>query len=146
MFERIENNLEQVKILTILKSESRQTVYLFSKNKKIILPIYIENCPQDRLRENLYTSPSPMDTAERAVNALGGKIVQISILEYRHDMFYAYLTLKREKCHYEVFCSLYDCIHLAITKHCPVFVRKNILFKCGIKVTKELIERSLICV
>ena len=125
----------QVKISAITKinENDKCTYYFIQKEYKIVLPIEYKNT------KNIYE-----DTYIRTLNALNVKIERISIYLYLNNKYYAYLRIKNNNQSYDINTSIANALNiLDKIPDTKVYADINVLKYQGIKITKELIEKSL---
>ena len=125
----------QVKISAITKinENDKCTYYFIQKEYKIVLPIEYKNT------KNIYE-----DTYIRTLNALNVKIERISIYLYLNNKYYAYLRIKNNNQSYDINTSIANALNiLDRIPDTKVYADINVLKYQGIKITKELIEKSL---
>ena len=125
----------QVKISAITKinENDKCTYYFIQKEYKIVLPIEYKNT------KNIYE-----DTYIRTLNALNVKIERISIYLYLNNKYYAYLRIKNNNQSYDINTSIANALNiLDKVPDTKVYADINVLKYQGIKITKELIEKSL---
>jgi bifunctional DNase/RNase len=140
--------LIKINLLAVIPNIDRYTAYFFQKEELIILPIEInENFADSLLRAGHKTEsirPSVYDTIKRIVSSLEGKIDSVAIYLFKNDIYYSYISLERKRERIEIDCGLRDALCLALYTNTDIYIEKKILKECGIKITKSLLERSLI--
>jgi len=126
----------QVKIDAISKidNENSYTYYFYQREFKIVLPI------------EYWSSKNDEDTYIRTLNALKVTIEKISIYLYFNNQFYSYIKIKTEDGRfYDINSSISNALNIKeILPEIPMYIEFDILNSQGIKVTKELLERSLL--
>jgi len=120
------------------------TIYLFNKNKKILLPIRMASFAADGLilaREN-QPEPRPHihNTATRLIKALGGKIKCVIISGYHNEIFYSYIRINHNQKNIDVDAKPSDSMSIALRNNLPIYVEKKIYESVGIEVTQELLD------
>lgn len=126
----------QIKINVLTKViDSKKTTFYFIYNKsKIILPIEISSI-RDKSIEDTYI---------RTLKALDVNIESIHIYLFLENVFYVYLRIKFKNRHMDINTSIHNALY--ILENIPkteVFIENEILINEGIRITKEIIERSL---
>jgi len=139
------NMFVNVKLLTIVPSINTYTAYFFHKRTCMVLPIVVpEHSIQMILRDNNGRSPTLQNTVFRIIRLLNADITSISIYLYRDTTYYTYLHIKAGDRILEINCSFEDGLILCLHLNRPIYIDERIISKNGFKITKELIERSLI--
>jgi uncharacterized protein len=120
------------------------TVYLFNKEKNILLPIRMASFASDNLllAKDRYPEPRPHihNTASRLVRALGGRIERVIISGYHNEIFYSYIRIKHKKKSVDIDAKPSDSMAIALRLRIPIFVEKRIYESAGIQITKELLQ------
>jgi len=126
----------QLKINAITKiiKGNKNTYYFIQKKKKIILPVEYTQTPHSNAE----------DTYIRTLKALKVKIISINIYLFLDEKYYVYLNLSSNGKKYEINTNITNAMNLMdYEPEIQVYIKKDILIQNGIKVTKELIEKSL---
>lgn len=124
-----------VKLITKIDYGGFATYYLYYKNTKTLLPVEINGTVQ---------IPSIYNTLKRLVFALGGKVKHIKIYKASQNTLYTYLTLEKEGQFLDVNIGFPDAIEIARELDFPIFAKEEIIRKCGIEITREIVKRALI--
>lgn len=131
-------------------TEGVYTLYLFSKTSLTLLPVTVEKSACEALlstkaNQNLRLASRPEihDTLKRTILGLGGKLVSVLIYKIHESDYYTYLNFKTGKKTIQVACGFADAVILATAFSVPILIERDLLEKEGIKITKELIEKSL---
>ena len=140
--------LKNIYLLTIIPNPDRYTVYFLRKKELIILPVTI---PYKGVDIILSTNemckdhdPDLFNTTKRIIGSLGARITGIKIYMYKENTFYTYICIENRGKEYDINSDFADALILAIRCNTTILVEEKVLNECGIKVTKELLERSLI--
>lgn len=90
------------------------------------------------------TEPRPHihNTAGRLIKALGANVKCIIINNCHNKIFYSYIRLVKDGKTWDVDSKPSDSMAIALRSNAPIFVKKCVYEKAGIKITKELLERS----
>jgi len=122
------------------------TIYLFNKEKKLLLPIKINDSETKNLLlaydSRMQHRPTIHDTAKRLISALRGQIDKVIINDYSQDIYYAYIRIKHKDKYLDVDSKISDAIALALRSNAPIFVKNRVTRKAGIKLTRELLDAS----
>lgn len=123
------------------------TVYLFNKEKCVLLPIKMSSFAANNILlakdANKEIRPHMHNTTIRLVRALGGKIKSIIINDCQNNIFYSYIRVVRKEKVWDVDSKPSDSLAIALRLNIPIFVKKSVYKKLGIKITKDLLERSI---
>lgn len=123
------------------------TVYLFNTEEKILLPLSTGRWASESIllakQGKLQVRPHVHDTFRRAVLSLGGEVVGVTIYKVIGDTFYAYLRISRGDEIFDIDAKPTDAISMALRCGVPIYVNDYVCDVAGIKVTRELLERSL---
>ncbi len=125
-----------VKFITEVPYTDFSTFYLFCRSIKTLLPIEIENSKKKEI-------PSIYNTVKRVLKGFNIGVSNIKIYHYYCDIFYAYLTLKKEAEEFEFNVGIKDALEISREMSVPIFVKDRILENYGIKITKDLLIKSL---
>jgi len=124
--------------------DSDHTIYLFNKEKKILLPIKINQNSVDALLLARETTPEPRphihNTAKRLINVLNGKVDRIIISGYNNEIYYSYIRIKQGKKSFDIDARPTDAFAIAIRTKAPIYVEQDIIDMVGVKVTAEMLE------
>lgn len=86
--------------------------------------------------------PHVHDTAGRLARALGAKIKCIIINKCHKGVFYSYIRLVKNNKTRDVDARPSDSMSIALRFNVPILIKKCVYEKSGIKITKELLEKS----
>ena len=125
-----------VKFITEVPYPDFSTLYLFCKPLKTLLPIEIEINTKS-------AAPSIYNSIKRIIRGCGMDVSNIKIYHYHSNNFYAYLTLKKEGKDFEFNIAIKDGLEISKEMSVPIFVKDEILENCGIKITRDLLIKSL---
>ena len=125
-----------VKFITEVPYTDFSTLYLFCKSLKTLLPIEI-------IFNNKTTTPSIYNSIKRILYGCGIDIAHIKIYHCYCNNFYAYLTLRKEGRDFDINIGIKDALEISKETAVPIFVKDKILENYGIKITKDLIIKSL---
>lgn len=127
---------KSVKFITEVPYPNSSTMYLFCKSLKTLLPI-------ETAITTKATTPSIYNSIKRILYGCGIEVSHIKIYHFRCDIFYAYLTLKKEGRDFDFNIEIKDALEISKETSIPIFVKDKILKNYGIKITKDLIIKSL---
>jgi uncharacterized protein len=123
------------------------TLYLFSHINKILLPVKTNRwgCESILLvkQKKQYARPHIYNTTLRSIKALGADVKCVFVYKVIEDIFYVYIRILRNNKFYDIDAKMSDALGIAALCNAPVLVSSNVYEKVGIKVTPDLIERSL---
>ncbi len=135
-------------------SDQPYTVYLFNEEEKILLPVTTNRvaCEQLLLAKQIgdsvheifsFARPHVHDSLKRTVLALGGEVVCTVIYKVITDVYYTYLRISKNNELLDIDIKITDGLSMALRCSTPIYVANEVVDKEGIKVTRELLERSL---
>lgn len=123
------------------------TVYLFNKDKRILLPIKMTCSAAEGiiLAKDKESEPRPHihNTATRLITALGARVDSVIINKCKSKIFYSHIRVTRKGKVWDVDAKPSDSMAIAVRLNVPIYVKKCVYQKAGIKVTRELLEKSL---
>jgi bifunctional DNase/RNase len=126
-----------------LESESSSLLVLRQKGAATVLPIFVgrgeATAIQRRLAGDAASRPGAADLMERAIGALGGRVVRVEIEGMRATVFRARVTLEQAQRHVVVDARPSDSVALAMSARAPIFASREVLAEAGL--TKEDLER-----
>ena len=122
-------------------------VYLFSKERKILLPIKVnENSAREILAaREPYHEPRPHihDTTKRLINALDGKVEKVIISGYDNEIFYSYIRVRHGEKEFDIDAKPSDAIAIALRTKSPIYVEPGVVSQIGINITPELLSEAV---
>jgi len=121
--------------LSTIKQNNINTYYFYSRNEKMLLPLDV---PCD-----ISAEPTSADSIRRLLALFNTKVTLIKIYKEQGAKYYSYLNVSNGKAYYDVNICLKDALDLSDITKCPVYVKKDILYTSGIRVTKQLIADAL---
>lgn len=123
------------------------TVYLFTPEEKILLPLTCNKWACESLllamQKKLSVRPHVHDTLRRVVLAVGARVAGAYIYRVNDGVFYSYLRVMLDGEVLDIDSKATDAICVALRLDIPIFVSGDVCDEAGIKVTKELLERSI---
>jgi len=126
---------------------SDHTIYLFNDENSYLLPMSIGPRAAESiiLAQQRFPEPRPHihNTAMRIAKALGADITAIIINRFEDEIFYAHIRLEKEGKVYDIDSKPSDAISIALRSKSPIYIEEEVLKDAGIKITKDLIEKSL---
>lgn len=134
--------LKSLDLLTIINKGPNVTVYLFSKQEKILLPLEIPLEETTQIPKN-YRFPNIYDAYKNTLLKTGAQIISVQIHCQLAGLYHCYLNVFSNDNLYQINTGVFDCICIAKIFDVPIFVEAEHLSKMGIKVTKKLITESL---
>lgn len=145
------NTMEKQFILKVIVPDSFDegffTIYIFNEEGKIIIPIKTNTwgCESVLLskQKKKQIHPHIHDTLMRSVIALGGNVLCAMIYKVIDDAFYTYLRILKNNEILDINIRATDAISIALRCDKPILVSESVYKEVGIKVTKELLRRSL---
>lgn len=127
--------------------EAEYTAYFYCKEENMILPLSLNKESVDMILEvqGEEKNPRPQvhNTLKRVIKALGGKVISVLIDNYKDDLYYAYIRIKKDRLIYDIDSDLADALCVALINNVPMNVNKEILKDYGIKITKDLLIQAL---
>lgn len=135
-------------IVPYVENVSMYTVYLFNQENKILLPFQTSKWSSESilLAKQRVQLPRPHihNTLIRLIYALDAKPKEVLVYKYLDNAFYAYLKLQtKDNLTLEIDIKISDAVALALRSAIPIYVKDDVCTKAGIKVTKDLLDRSL---
>jgi bifunctional DNase/RNase len=121
--------------LSKIRQNNIDTYYIYSKQEKMILPLDLP------IEQNIY--PPTSDCMRRIIALFESKVSLIKIYGERDSEFYTYVSLVKSGQIYDISICLRDALQMTEQLKCPIFVKRNILYRTGIRVTKKLLEEAL---
>jgi bifunctional DNase/RNase len=129
---------KSVKFITNIEGNEFSTYYLFCSSSRTLLPINIEND-----KENEKSVPTIYNSIKRILLGTRIKVLGIKIYYECDDIFYSYLTVSRNGKKLDINISFRDAINIAMEIPTPIYVKKSVMDKSGIKITKSMIKEAL---
>ena len=134
----VNQTYRQLKILGTVNN----TIYLFQKDSKVLLPIKLNN-QLLKMPKSFWYFPDIYNTTKRIILSLNVAIVGIKIYQEEKEMFFSYLSLQNSSDSYEINVSLEDALLIKEDSEIPIYATEAVLQKCGIPVTKDLIQKAI---
>jgi len=125
--------LRKTELLTKIADRIQTTYYLFDKEKKTLLPIV---SPDKK-------DPSAHNTILKILKAFNSEILSIRISHIRKETYHVYVNVEFNGKLIEINADVSDALTLAQLKKVPIFLDESLLKKCGIKITRKLLEETL---
>jgi bifunctional DNase/RNase len=126
-----------------LESDSASLLVLRQKGGAMVLPIFVGRGEAAAIQRRLGGSPAPRagaaDLMERAINALGGRVVRVEIEGMHAAVFRARVTLEQAEKRVVVEARPSDSVALAMSARAPIFASREVMAEAGL--TKEDLER-----
>jgi bifunctional DNase/RNase len=129
---------KKIKYLTTINNTGFFTSYFFDKESKSVLPM------ETFKQASSPTQPKTSNTIRRILVASGINVQAIKIYLYKDDTFYTYITIKKDDRCYDINAGFLDAVKIGQEFNAPIYTTEKVIKDCGIKVTKELIEKSLV--
>lgn len=127
--------MQKIKLLDAVINSNLVTFYFIHKNSKILLPVEI----------NINTLDTPVyETLKKTFSMLGITFDCINIYLFKESNFYSHLKINAGDRVHEININTLDALNLARYLSIPVYIEEGVLEECGIKMTKEMIEKVLI--
>ncbi|HSX39860.1 MAG TPA: hypothetical protein VLI92_04710 [Candidatus Saccharimonadales bacterium] len=123
--------LKAVSLIAAIPNENEHTLYFFYRKEKVVLPITVT-----------YSNSTYLDFIVESFRSLEINVTQIIIAE-EANLLKATLKIVSSTATRHITLNLNDGICLAAKCNAEVLVSADFLDKYGIKVTKELLERSI---
>jgi bifunctional DNase/RNase len=116
---------------------------LRQKGAATLLPIVVGRVEasviQNRLRGEEPVRPRAQELLERAISALGGRVVQVEIRDASEALYRARVLLAQGSARYELDARPSDSVALAIGARAPIFATRSLVEESGL--TREDLER-----
>jgi len=125
-----------VKYITKVNYRDFSTYYLFYKGRKILIPIEIYN-------EKDTATPTIYNSIKRILKAVGFSVIGIKVYRFSENIFYTYVTLKKENLEFDVNLSFKDAVEISKETSSPIFIKNSILQSCGIEITRDMVIKAL---
>jgi bifunctional DNase/RNase len=135
---------EKVQYLTHTVYNNIPTHYFYHKESKTLIPVKIENQTVSHLLEPHPSQPQTAETLKKLVFALGVRVQCIKIYLFQDNNFYTYISVKGKEQEVDINMSFSDAIKLALLINSPILFEKTVIKECGFRVTKKMIEKSLL--
>ena len=135
---------EKVQYLSRTIYDNIPTHYFYHRKSKTLIPVKVENQGTSYLFEPHPSQPQAAETIKKLIYALDIKVECIKIYLFRDNYFYTYITVKGQHEEIDINVSFADAIKLASLSDLPIFFEKSVIKECGFKVTKKMIEKSLL--
>ena len=136
---------EEVTYISCVLDGKISTFYFYHKTSRTLIPVKMdENQTSLRLREVHSNLPTPISTLKKIVYAVGADIQSIKVYLFQDSVFYTYITVKSGSGDIEVNAGFLESMILAEELKTKILFEKNIIKECGIKITKKMIEKSLV--
>lgn len=142
--------MNQFVLKVIIPDESVKgqfTAYLFDEKDHYLIPISTSDwaCRSILLAKNnmRLARPHVHDSMVRIIRCFGAKADSVLIYRVVDGVFYAYVRLSKGPYVFDIDVKVTDAICMALRFNVPIYVRGRVVRRAGIKVTKELILRSL---
>ncbi len=138
-------NLVEMEVLGVVPLEGAQSSMLVLKDKhaETILPLVIGQSEalaiELRLRGAAAPRPLTHDLLDRAIAALGGRVVDIEIAALKDSVFEARIRLVQGSQSLVIDARPSDSVALALRSHAPIFARRKVLDDAGL--TKAALDR-----
>lgn len=123
------------------------TIYLYCDTLHILVPIVtnkqaVETLLIAKTIQNPIR-PTLLNTFKRVLIALDATVVSVEIYKCLDDIFYAYIVVgnSHTQCHIDARAT--DALGIAYEFGVGIFVSEEVYCSTGIKITRELIERSI---
>ena len=126
-----------------LDAETASVLLLREKKASTVLPIFIgrnEGVAIDlRLKNTPPPRPLAADLLERAISALGGRVLRVEIDGAHAQFFRARVRLEQGDRELDVEARPSDSVALAVSSRAPIFATRAVLVQAGL--TKEALDR-----
>jgi len=126
-----------------LESDSASLLVLRQKGAATVLPIFVGRgeaaAIQRRLAGDAASRPGAADLMERAIGALGGRVVRVEIEGMHAAVFRARVTLEQAQRRVVVDARPSDSVALAMSARAPIFASPEVIAEAGL--TKEDLGR-----
>ena len=123
------------------------TAYFYCKAENMILPLYLEKESLEKLKAAQKNKPSAEsnthDLIRRTIACLGANVTEIIINDYTDDVYYSYIRLSRGTDVFDINANLVDALCIGLIYNCSISVNSKILELYGIKITRDLLSKSL---
>ncbi len=137
-----------LKVIIPDESDTNQfTVYLFDPEKHYLISITTDRWACESIllaKQNLkLIRPHIHDTLYRLLRCFDSEVQCIYIYKVLDDVFYAYLRLVKNGHVLDLDIKVTDAISMSFRFNVPIFIADDVVNRVGIKITKELLEKSL---
>ena len=143
--------LKKLDFIALIPNEQTKAhnyiAYLIQKQDKIILPLDIQKTEAVRYLKSSnsheFVNPSTHNTVYRIFMGLNIKINNISFYKYDGENFYTYLDEESNNKNIKINVSPIDGLILSKMSNCPIYVKDEILYQTGIKLTEKVLRDAL---
>jgi uncharacterized protein len=126
-----------------LESEAASLLVLRQKGGPAVLPIFVGRSEGTAIELRLKQAPSPhpraADLLQKAIAALGGKVMRVEIQGVKAALFRARVTLQQGDRRLDVEARPSDSVALAMASRAPIFATREVMDEAGL--TKEDLDR-----
>ena len=130
-------------VVDVIPSDHGDAVLLVADDESVVLPIFVGGTEALSIRLRLdgdkYQRPLTHDLLDSMVSRLGGRVWKVQVDELRGTTFIGSVFVRNGEQVVEVDSRPSDAIALALGNHVPIFVRKEVLGRAGIK-KKDLVK------
>ena len=141
---------EKLKFLAVVPNQENQnyTAYLFSRKTQHILPLDIDIQAVDSLMltTNNIVLPQPQihDVFRETLLELGANVVGVKIESFEDNVFDTNLEIQDKNAKHTIRLKIADGINIGLRFNAPILIKNDVMRKCGIFVSKELLHEALV--
>ncbi|HLL52438.1 MAG TPA: bifunctional nuclease family protein, partial [Myxococcaceae bacterium] len=133
----------EVRDVIPLKEASTHAVVLVSKDRTIVLPIFVDESAAVsiafRLAHRQAPHPLSHDLMDDVISQMGGKVTEVRIDDVENQIYTGRVFITQGRKHLEVAARPSDSISMALNKGAKIYASQKVLTAAGI--TREEIER-----
>ena len=141
--------LKELFVIAIVPSNKKYTLYLYEKKEKYVIPVEFDKraaalfLAQPGPNQKNRSYPTVYNTVKRLICGLGANLISVTIYKYENDIFYAYLNVIFQNKHLEFNANICDALNIAKRFNSIIYIKEELLDKCGIKVSKKILRDAL---
>ncbi|GIW69399.1 MAG: hypothetical protein KatS3mg101_0146 [Patescibacteria group bacterium] len=127
---------KKAKYITTISEKDKKITYLLCKNPQTLVPLELKD-------ESNFAYPDFKTLCNHILNALKTRVVCAKIYRYQDDVFYSYITFKRNGICVDV--NAHPVVALKMCKifGAPVLINEQIVKILGLKITRQMVQRAL---
>ncbi len=133
----------EVRDVIPLKEAQTHAVVLVSKDRNIVLPIFVDESAAVsiafRLAHRAAPHPLAHDLMDDIVSEMGGRVTEVRIDDVENQIYTGRVFITQGRKHLELAARPSDSISMALTKGAKIYASQKVLTQAGI--TREEIER-----
>lgn len=139
------NDLVEMEVRDVIPLKEAQThaVVLVSKDREVVLPIFVDESAAVaiafRLAHRHAPHPLAHDLLDSVVTELGGTVTEVRIDDVKDQIYFGRVFIAQGRKHLELEARPSDSISMALTKGAKIYASHKVITEAGI--TRQEIER-----